>query len=75
MTFAPNVRTRALRFWKSTDSAELVNRLKTLKAQVDEMRAQAVNDSDDAIAREKVTVELVPAIKDLMLTCGLEEVF
>lgn len=60
---------------KSIDIAELVDRLKALKSAVDEMRAHAVNDSDDAIAREKVTGELVPAIKDLMLTCGLEEVF
>lgn len=36
------------------------------------------NDNDDSesnVYREKINGEIIPAVKDLMLTCGLEEVF
>ena len=60
---------------KNMDTMELMNRLRALKAAVDEMSTRAVDDSDEAIARGKISGELVPAVKNLMLTCGLEEVF
>ena len=58
-----------------TDSIELNTKAQALKAGIEELRAQAVNDADDAAFREKLSGEIVPALKELMLTCGLEEVF
>ena len=33
------------------------------------------DDSESTVYREKINGEIIPAVKDLMLTCGLEEVF
>ena len=54
---------------KSND--EITAMIKALKVSLSEYGA-----SDEASAyREKIDGEIIPAIKDLMLTCGLEEVF
>ena len=59
----------------NTDTLELTARLRTLKAAYDEARSHAVNDTEDASLREKLSDEIIPAVKDLMLTCGMEEIF
>ena len=33
------------------------------------------DESESTVYREKINGEIIPAVKDLMLTCGLEEVF
>lgn len=48
---------------------EIANRLKKSLAENDN------DDSESTIYREKINGEIIPAVKDLMLTCGLEEVF
>ena len=59
----------------SIDSLELAERIAELKRNADVFQAQAVNDEEDAALREKLSAEIIPALKDLMLTCGMEEVF
>ncbi len=55
----------------SKSSDEITAMIKALKTSLSEYGA-----SEDASAyREKIDGEIIPAIKDLMLTCGLEEVF
>ena len=49
--------------------AEMVNRLKTA---LDE---NANDDTESSVYRERIDADIIPAVKDLMLTCGLEEVF
>ena len=48
---------------------EIANRLKKSLAENDN------DDSESTIYREKINGEIIPAVKDLMLTCGLEEIF
>ncbi len=48
---------------------EIANRLKKSLAENDN------DDSESTVYREKINGEIIPAVKDLMLTCGLEEVF
>ncbi|MBQ9904923.1 MAG: hypothetical protein IJM47_09080 [Synergistaceae bacterium] len=45
---------------------EMVVKLKTELAEM---------SNDDDVYREKINGEIIPAIRDLMLTCGMEEVF
>ncbi|MBR0167725.1 MAG: hypothetical protein IJQ08_03540 [Synergistaceae bacterium] len=33
------------------------------------------DDSESAVYREKINAEIIPSVKDLILTCGFEEVF
>ena len=54
---------------------DLLTRARALKSSIDSLRSGAVNDAEDAAFREKLSGEIVPAVKELMLTCGLEEVF
>ncbi|MBQ3654299.1 MAG: hypothetical protein II954_07775 [Synergistaceae bacterium] len=54
---------------------EITRKLRALKSTVDELRLSAVNGPDDAAFREKLSSEYVPKVRDLALTCGLEEVF
>lgn len=54
---------------------EITRKLRALKSEVDELRLSAVNGPDDAAFREKLSSEYVPKVRDLALTCGLEEVF
>ena len=58
-----------------SDTAELNAKAKALKTDIDSLRAEAVNDSDSAAFRQKLSGEIVPKLRELMLTCGLEEVF
>ena len=58
-----------------TDTAELNAKAKALKTDIDSLQAEAVNDSDSAAFRQKLSGEIVPKLRELMLTCGLEEVF
>ena len=48
---------------------EIAQRLKNELAENDN------DESESTVYREKVDGEIIPAVKDLMLTCGLEEVF
>ena len=48
---------------------EIARRLKN------ELSENANDDSDSTVYREKINGEIIPAVKDLMLTCGLEEIF
>ncbi|MBQ7155835.1 MAG: hypothetical protein IJR85_09815 [Synergistaceae bacterium] len=59
----------------SIPSDKLNARAQELKNGLISVQAQAVNDADEAIFREKLRGEIIPAVKELMLTCGLEEVF
>lgn len=56
------------------DNSQLVQMVRALNAEFVRIRSQAVNDADDAAVRAKLTDEVIPALRDLMLTCGLEEV-
>ena len=49
--------------------AEMAERLKSAFAE------NVNGDSESGAYREKIDGEIIPAVKDLMLTCGLEEVF
>ncbi|MBR4196572.1 MAG: hypothetical protein IKQ95_07680 [Synergistaceae bacterium] len=49
--------------------AEMAERLKSALAE------DVNGDSESGAYREKIDGEIIPAVKDLMLTCGLEEVF
>ena len=49
--------------------AEMAERLKSALAE------NVNDDSESGAYREKIDGEIIPAVKDLMLTCGLEEVF
>jgi exonuclease SbcC len=59
----------------SMPADKLNARAHELKREVISLQGQAVNDADDAVFREKVSGEILPALKELMLNCGLEEVF
>ena len=59
---------------KSMTADELTAKVKGLKAMLDGMQSKAVNDPEDAGIRSRITLNLIPAIKDLMLTCALPEV-
>lgn len=48
---------------------EIAQRLKN------ELAENGNDESESTVYREKVEGEIIPAVKDLMLTCGLEEVF
>lgn len=48
---------------------EIAQRLKN------ELAENGNDESESTVYREKVDGEIIPAVKDLMLTCGLEEVF
>ena len=60
---------------KSTDGTELLECAKALKREIDSLAGQAVNNSEEAAFREKVSDEIIPELRELMLMCGLEEVF
>ena len=49
--------------------AEIVRGLK------EAMKNAGGDDSESDVYREKINGEIIPAVKDLMLTCGLEEAF
>ena len=49
--------------------SEMAERLKSALAE------NVNGDSESGAYREKIDGEIIPAVKDLMLTCGLEEVF
>lgn len=59
---------------KGPTNDELTARVTSLKESLSELSGQPVNDTEEARARDRITSELIPAIKDLMLTCGLPEV-
>ncbi len=48
---------------------EIAERLKN------ELSENDNDESESTVYREKINGEIIPAVKDLMLTCGLEEVF
>jgi len=60
---------------RGIDSLALTEKLKALKAEIDSLNSEAVNDAESAVFREKMSQEVIPALKELILTCGLEEVF
>ena len=49
--------------------SEIAQRLKNELAEDD------TDNSESTVYRERINAEIIPAVKDLMLTCGLEEVF
>lgn len=51
---------------------EIIKIAQSLKASLAE---NETDDSESTVYREKINAEIIPAVKDLMLTCGLEEVF
>lgn len=51
---------------------EITAMIKQLKT---ELAENMNDDSESTVYREKIDGEIIPAVKDLMLTCGLEEVF
>ncbi len=51
---------------------EITKIAESLKASLAE---DDTDDSESTVYREKINSEIIPAVKDLMLTCGLEEVF
>ena len=51
---------------------EITKIAESLKASLAE---DDTDDSESTVYREKINAEIIPAVKDLMLTCGLEEVF
>ena len=53
---------------------ELTNRVRQLKTEIVSCIALEMNTHEDSAQREKLVEEYIPALKDLMLTCGLEEV-
>lgn len=57
------------------DNEEAAAKIKALKSEIDALKSEAVNDAEDASFREKLNAEIIPALKELMLTCGLEEIF
>ena len=61
---------------KLTFSADKLNeRAHELKREIFSLEEGTVNDEEFAAFREKLTGEILPSLKELMLTCGLEEVF
>ena len=56
---------------KNLSSDDLTLELKRLKNSYDEIRATGYND----LELEKISSNLIPEIKNLTLSCGLEEVF
>ncbi len=56
----------------SRTNDEITEMIKCLKNAL----AENVNDDgESSVYREKIDAEIIPAVRDLMLTCGLEEVF
>ncbi len=53
---------------------ELSERIKKLKDSITELQTHSIDDSDEAAYRDKMN-DILPAIKKLMLECGLPEVF
>lgn len=56
----------------SRTNDEITETARRLKAELSE---KVNDDSESAVYRERIDGEIIPAVKDLMLTCGLEEVF
>ena len=56
---------------KNLSNDDLTTELKRLKRSYDELRATGFNDYE----LEKISSNLIPEIKNLILSCGLEEVF
>ncbi len=54
---------------------ELSDGIKKLKASIAELQTHSVDASDDAVYRDKINSDVLPAIKKLMLECGLPEIF
>lgn len=54
---------------------ELNERAHELKKEIFSLEERSVNDEETAVFREKLTGKILPSLKELMLTCGLEEVF
>lgn len=54
---------------------EINIKLSNLKNDITELNLKPVNDPEEAEIREKINAEFLPQIKDLILTCGLPEVF
>lgn len=64
---------------QSTDTRDLTALVKALKQSYVDLLGHELNDAPEAFSevslREKLSCDVIPAIKDLMLTCGMEEVF
>lgn len=60
---------------RSITDDELVGRINALKDMLGVMQSQPVNDPEEASYRNRINGDVLPMIKDLMLTCGLPEVF
>ncbi|MBQ4401026.1 MAG: hypothetical protein II832_02550, partial [Synergistaceae bacterium] len=56
----------------SRTNDEIMDMIASLKAA---MRNEGEDDSESSAYRDKINGEIIPELKDLMLTCGLEEVF
>ena len=54
---------------------DLTDKVKHLKGRIAEFMNSEVNSKDDASERERLIDGYIPALRELMLTCGLEEVF
>ena len=75
-----NTRAKILEFQAKSDNFNfdrelLTQKIKTLKQNIDELRTHSINNPDEAAVRQRISDEFIPKMKDLMLTCGLEEVF
>ena len=60
---------------QSVPVEELAEKIRTLKAGITGYMSQEVNTHEEASERERLIDGYIPALKELMLTCGLEEVF
>ena len=72
-----NIRAKLLELQADGNSAtddELTELAKGLKASLNAMQAKPVNSPIEAEYRDRIISDILPAIKDLMLTCALPEV-
>lgn len=54
---------------------ELTERITNLKKAITELQSNSVDDTDNAAYREKISSEILPGMKKLILSCGLPEIF
>ena len=58
----------------SIGNDELTERITKLKTSITEFQSHSVDDTDSAAYRDKISTEILPAIKRLILECGLPEI-
>ena len=54
---------------------DLMKKISGLKDSIADMQTHSADDSDDAAYRDKINSEVLPEMRNLMLDCGLPEIF